>query len=553
MTLDQVPAYINAALFVTLAGMAAIKYRRERTLLYVALFAAALLLLLRGALVFFLPLGDFSVPAGLEGLEIAGVGIILVGFACHAAGGFSPRAAALGAPLSLGAGALVFGLGYFEVFQPEIYAGLPSVAGCILVILGMSVVFLGGPASPHYAFQFLLFYGVSAGLGLALLADWDAPAWLSLAAAGSRSFAFLSLIFFAEAVTEQAPAPEKSAADNDVRGNVFSACTRIARNMKELDTSLPYEQWFSQGMHNIASAVRDVMGYQHISLAQLDEGDADAQAVSGFLMHNGHPHELQVFLGASVMEQVMESQEPLVSTNARMDPRLTGCRFDALNWNSVALMPLNIKGGKPCLLVVGDRADGIAFDEDDVFAFILLRDYLTMFMSYLATRGELYAAASMDPVTLQQNYSSFQKIVEKAMADSDKTGGSFALVLFDIDRFFLVNEKLGFERGDEILRELGERIKRYSESGVVGRVGSDEFAILLRGDAADVRDRIEIILRELNQTAAAMCQDVKLSISAGFTFYPYDFLEQTSVFGKMREALAAGSTTTQQLLRVKCN
>ena len=205
------------------------------------------------------------------------------------------------------------------------------------------------------------------------------------------------------------------------------------------------------------------------------------------------------------------------------------------------------------MLVVGDRSDGLNFGEDDVFAFILLRDYLTMFMSYLATRGELYAAASMDPVTLQQNYSSFQKIVEKAMADSDKTGGTFALVLFDIDRFYLVNEKLGFQRGDEILRALGDRIKTFSENGIVGRVGSDEFAILMRGDVDHVLERIGDTLKELNATAAAICSDVKMSISAGFTIYPYDFLEQTSVFGKMREALAAGSTTSQQMLRVKCN
>lgn len=553
MTLDQVPGYINAGLYLTLAGMAGIKFRRERKPVYIGLIAGALLFLAHGALAFFAPLAGYAAPAGIEGLEVAGLGIILAGLACHAAGGFSPRAAALGVPLSLGAGALVFGFGFFEVFQPAAYAGLPPAAGCALAILGMGIVFLGGAPSPHYAFQFLLFYALSSGLDLALVADWQAPAWLSLAAAAARPFAFLSLIFFAEAVSEQPAAPAPEQGGRDVRDAVFSACTRIARNMKELDTSLPYEAWFSLGMDIIASAVRDVLGYQHISLAQLEEGASGAQAVSGFLMHNGSPHKLPVYLRAPVMQEVMQSREPLVSTNARMDPRLAGCRFDALNWNSVALMPLNVKGGQPGVLVVGDRADGLNFDEDDVFAFVLMRDYLTMFMSYLASRGELYAAASMDPVTLQQNYSSFQKTVEKAMAEADKTGGSFAVALFDVDRFYLANEKLGFERGDEILRELGERIKRYSESGVVGRVGSDEFAILLRGGADEVRGRIEEILNELNKTADDLCRDVKLSISAGFSFYPFDFLEKTSVFGKMREALAAGSTTTRQLLRVKCN
>ena len=176
---------------------------------------------------------------------------------------------------------------------------------CVFAIAGLAVAFLGGLASPHYAVQFLLFVGLWAGLKIVLITGAGLPHWLLPAAAGAESFAFLSLILFVEAISERPPEIEATGHDDDVRARVFTACTQIARNMKELDIMLPYEQWFARGVDIIATALRDVLGYQHISLAQLEEGRTDAQAVSGFLVHNGYPRDMQVFIRGAIMQQLI--------------------------------------------------------------------------------------------------------------------------------------------------------------------------------------------------------------------------------------------------------
>jgi len=139
------------------------------------------------------------------------------------------------------------------------------------------------------------------------------------------------------------------------------------------------------------------------------------------------------------------------------------------------------------------------------------------------------------------------------MDESDKGGGTFALALFDVDKFYILNEKLGYEPGDQVLRELGNMIREFTEDRQVGRVGADEFAIILHGDADSIRGRLENILSQIKRKTADVWPDLPLSLSVAFTMYPYDFLEQMSVFGKMREALAAGASSMGKLLRVKCS
>jgi len=242
-----------------------------------------------------------------------------------------------------------------------------------------------------------------------------------------------------------------------------------------------------------------------------------------------------------------------VSDNLREDARLVGCTFETLDWNSAAFITMPQKKELVYILILGDRADALPLGDDDAAAIRKIKPHIDVFFSFLHSRSELYSVSNFDPVTHQHNYSAFQRILAHAMDESDKGGGTFALALFDVDKFYILNEKLGYEPGDQVLRELGNMIREFAENRLVGRVGADEFAMIMHGDADSIRGNLESILAQIKRKANELWPDLPLSLSVAFTMYPFDFLEQASVFGKMREALAAGASSMGKLLRVKCS
>ena len=91
--------------------------------------------------------------------------------------------------------------------------------------------------------------------------------------------------------------------------------------------------------------------------------------------------------------------------------------------------------------------------------------------------------------------------VHAALRLLERTGEPFALVVLDLDRFKEVNDTLGHQAGDDLLREVAQRLRATVREGdVPARLGGDEFAVLL-GDCG--RDEAEALARSLLSTLTA--------------------------------------------------
>jgi diguanylate cyclase (GGDEF)-like protein/PAS domain S-box-containing protein len=123
--------------------------------------------------------------------------------------------------------------------------------------------------------------------------------------------------------------------------------------------------------------------------------------------------------------------------------------------------------------------------------------------------------------------------LDQAICQARQDGGSFALVFVDVNHFKQINDCLGHDVGDELLRLVAARLAHCVRSyDTVSRVGGDEFVLLLPNmptdlDVAGVRKRIS---DALNRPVLLNGRRIELSCSIGVSVYPMDGCDRASLF-----------------------
>ncbi len=119
-----------------------------------------------------------------------------------------------------------------------------------------------------------------------------------------------------------------------------------------------------------------------------------------------------------------------------------------------------------------------------------------------AFEEQLARHAFQDSLTGLANRRLLLDHLDHALLQAERNGSHVAVLFCDIDRFKAVNDELGHQVGDELLRVIGERLRRAVRAGdTLSRFGGDEFVILLEGvtspdDASAVANAVLDVLRD---------------------------------------------------------
>lgn len=122
----------------------------------------------------------------------------------------------------------------------------------------------------------------------------------------------------------------------------------------------------------------------------------------------------------------------------------------------------------------------------------------------------------------------FAQELNATLQESAADGSILALCLLDVDHFKDLNEKWGQPMADRFLRVLAQRLRKEAGTdNLIGRIGGDEFAVMLKGCAhADAAlQRLERMREVLAETAVVDDVPLRLTCSAGVTFYPADIAD----------------------------
>ena len=141
------------------------------------------------------------------------------------------------------------------------------------------------------------------------------------------------------------------------------------------------------------------------------------------------------------------------------------------------------------------------------------------------TEAKLHQLAYYDNLTGLPNRILFNDRLHQALSVAKRHHQMAALMLLDIDRFKVVNDTMGHEAGDDLLREIAARLQTcIRDSDTVSRLGGDEFALVFAdvGEIQHVTKLAQKVLSQFDTPVIIGGREVFSSASIGIALYPAD-------------------------------
>ncbi|WP_290650406.1 EAL domain-containing protein [Aquisalimonas sp.] len=158
--------------------------------------------------------------------------------------------------------------------------------------------------------------------------------------------------------------------------------------------------------------------------------------------------------------------------------------------------------------------------------------------------------ATHDSLSGLPNRELFSQLLTHTLTSARRYIRAFGVLFIDLDRFKLINDTLGHEAGDQLLKEMASRFKNCSrESDVVARLGGDEFVVLIqevddREHAAAIADKFAAAALE---PVTIMGRECRTTASIGICLFPDDAQDEQTLMKNadiaMYRAKEAGKNT----------
>ncbi len=138
----------------------------------------------------------------------------------------------------------------------------------------------------------------------------------------------------------------------------------------------------------------------------------------------------------------------------------------------------------------------------------------------------IHFMAHHDPLTGLPNRTLLKDRLAQALLHAQQTGLWVSVIFIDFDNFKDINDNLGHNAGDDLLRTVGERMLAcVGPTNTVVRLGGDEFVILLIDQPANpnaISESVHAIRKSLGETIVVKGHEIRMTCSVGIANYPMD-------------------------------
>ena len=189
----------------------------------------------------------------------------------------------------------------------------------------------------------------------------------------------------------------------------------------------------------------------------------------------------------------------------------------------VIALPLWINQELAGLLFLGHRVAGTHKRENLAYA-RQLADQAAVALSNVRRIEENRILAYYDSLTGLPNRLLFMEHLRQSLRRAHRDGHRVAICLLDLDEFKQINDTLGHNAGDQLLKVVAQRLTERLRSGTVARIGGDEFAFCLTNfSGVDSPARVaQGLLSEITRPYTLRNQEVFITASVGIAIYPAD-------------------------------
>lgn len=139
-------------------------------------------------------------------------------------------------------------------------------------------------------------------------------------------------------------------------------------------------------------------------------------------------------------------------------------------------------------------------------------------------KASLEQVAHYDPLTELLNRRGFNRVFAAALEEHAVTNRSLAVMFLDVDHFKRINDSLGHDAGDELLRMVAQRIRlALRERDIIARFGGDEFCVVASLDSnADPRALANRMLEQMKEPISLAGRKIVMTTSVGISLFPQD-------------------------------
>ncbi len=153
---------------------------------------------------------------------------------------------------------------------------------------------------------------------------------------------------------------------------------------------------------------------------------------------------------------------------------------------------------------------------------------------------QLVLMANFDPLTGLPNRLQLRERLDRRIAQTTRRG-SFGVLFIDLDHFKVINDSLGHDTGDELLKVVSQRLKSCVRDGdIVARLGGDEFVLLVDQTEAD-ECMVELVVQRLRARVAEPVElrerTLHVTCSIGLSMFPQDGHDAETLLRKADAAM----------------
>lgn len=269
------------------------------------------------------------------------------------------------------------------------------------------------------------------------------------------------------------------------------------------------------------------------------DGDND-----GFMNQVRLTTEVDTLEGKRPACQAIRQKIAVICNDIQADPNMAPILEKAAlsGFRSVVALPLVVDGEAIGVIVLYAK-DRDFFNQEEMVLLNQLAADISFALEHQQNQNRLRYLAYFDSVTGLPNRSLFQDRLRQLLVRNEpRHTGQIAVVLIDIDRFRNINDTLGRDAGNVLLKEVGSRLRECAlESEYVARVDANCFALIVRKCSLNGIEVIRLLEQKLafrlSEPVHLTGKEIRISFKAGIAMFPSHGIEGDALLRNAEAAL----------------